>query len=167
MQNIHEAVLNPWKTLSQRVVYENPWLSVREDRVVRPDGTEGIYGVVEMPPAIGVVACDEEQTVELIGQWRYSLGRFSWEVPTGSCKSGEEPLAAAKRELEEETGLRARSWQHLGTIDNCNAATTEVVHMFLATELELGNKCPDPTEKLVRKRIPWQECVAMVSALPW
>lgn len=144
------------------MVYENEWFRVREDRVIRPDGADGIYGTVEMAAAVGVVALDESWQVQLVGQWRYPLGRFSWEVPSGSCEGTEEPLEAGRRELEEEAGLRARTWRQLGTLDTCNAVTTEVVHLFLATGLEVVGSRPDPMEELVAKKVPLRECVAMV-----
>lgn len=153
---------NPWKTLSQRRIYENPWFRVREDQVIRPDGTRGIYGVVEMPPSVGIVALDEKQEVQLVGQWRYCLGRYSWEVPTGSCEWEEEPLGAARRELQEETGLVARMWHSLGWIDNSNAATTDVAHLFLATGIEMVSARPDPVEKLESRKVPLAECLVMV-----
>jgi 8-oxo-dGTP pyrophosphatase MutT (NUDIX family) len=126
---------NPWKTLSSREVYQNPGIRVREDRVIRPDGKPGIYGVVESPGGVGIVALDSEKRVILVGQWRYTLKRYSWEVPTGGKHHNETFLAAAKRELKEETGLRARQWKAMGTVDNSNSATDEVGAVFFAREL--------------------------------
>jgi 8-oxo-dGTP pyrophosphatase MutT (NUDIX family) len=153
---------NPWQTLARRRVYENPWFSVREDRVIRPDGGEGVYGVVELPPSVGVVAVDDAGLVWLVGQWRYCLGRFSWEIPTGSCGADEDSQAAAKRELEEEVGLRAGVWRSLGAIDNSNAVTTDQAHLFLAMALEYVGSHPEPVEKITCRRVPLDDCVAMV-----
>jgi 8-oxo-dGTP pyrophosphatase MutT (NUDIX family) len=153
---------NPWRTVASRRVYENPWFTVREDQVIRPDGQEGIYGVVELPPSVGIVAVDELGRVCLVGQWRYPLGRFSWEVPTGFCGRSEDPLAAARRELEEEAGLRARSWRSLGTVDNSNAVTTDRAHLFLAMELEYVGSHHDTFERITCRLVPFDDCVQMV-----
>jgi 8-oxo-dGTP pyrophosphatase MutT (NUDIX family) len=127
--------VNPWQTLRSRVIYRNAWLVLREDKVIRPDGREGIYGVVEMRPSCGIVAINRDDEIALVSQWRYVHGRMSLEIPTGGCEPSEDPLAAAKRELAEETGVRAGSWQPLGTVDNSNGVTTDIAHMFLAGEL--------------------------------
>ncbi|HEX8175636.1 MAG TPA: hypothetical protein VF543_11000 [Pyrinomonadaceae bacterium] len=85
---------NPWRTLSSREVYENNWIRVREDKVIRPDGEQGIYGVVHFRNrAVGVLAIDEDDSIYLVGQYRYTLERYSWEIPEGGCAEGEEPLA--------------------------------------------------------------------------
>src|SRR5438067_11246803 len=100
---------NPWRTVSSRAVYDNPWIRVREDEVIHPDGQPGIYGVVHYKNlAIGILAIDDEGYIYLVGQYRYPMDRYSWEIPEGGCPEGEEPLTAARRELQEETGLNAR-----------------------------------------------------------
>src|ERR1051325_382654 len=105
---------NPWRTLSSEEVYENPWIKVREDAVVHPDGEQGIYGVVHFKNvAIGVLPVEDDY-IYLVGQYRYPLEKYSWEIPEGGCPEGEDFLQAAQRELAEETGLRADNWQELG-----------------------------------------------------
>src|SRR6266542_5695800 len=128
---------NPWKTLAARVVYENAWVRLREDAVVRPDGREGVYSVLELRPSVGVVTINDDHEVLLVGQWRYPLGRYSWEIPRGGSHSGEtDPLAVAQRELREETGVEAKAWRRLGAVDVNNGITDDVEHLFLATEVE-------------------------------
>ena len=105
---------NPWKTLESRLVYSNPWISVREDQVIRPDGQNGIYSVVETRIATGVVALTPERDVYLVGQYRYPTEMYSWEIIQGGADEDEEPLAACKRELQEEAGLIAKDWTPLG-----------------------------------------------------
>jgi 8-oxo-dGTP pyrophosphatase MutT (NUDIX family) len=154
---------NPWQTLATRTVYANPWLRLREDTVIRPDGQQGIYGVVEMNPTVGVVALNDISEIALVAQWRYTLGRMSVEIPTGGSESSDRSvLAAAQRELREETGLSAESWRDLGSIDNSNGVTNDVAHMFLATGLEAGADAQDPEEQVVLSWLPFGQAVEHV-----
>lgn len=152
---------NPWRTISSRKIYDNPWISVREDAVIRPDGREGIYGVVNFKnTAIGVLAV-EHGLVYLVGQYRYPLDEYSWEIPEGGCAEGEEPLDAARRELEEETGLWAESWEKLGEARLSNSVTDERAVWFLATNLTQGTCRPDGTEILRVRSVTTEEAVRM------
>jgi 8-oxo-dGTP pyrophosphatase MutT (NUDIX family) len=154
---------NPWQTLGTRAVYANSWLRLREDTVIRPDGQQGIYGVVEMNPTVGVVALNDISEIALVAQWRYTLGRMSVEIPTGGSESSDRSvLAAAQRELREETGLSAESWRELGSVDNSNGVTNDVAHMFLATGLEAGADAQDPTEQVVLSWLPFGQAVDRV-----
>ena len=153
---------NPWKKVSTRVVYDNPWIRVREEEVVRPDGRPGIYGVVHFKNvAVGVLAV-EDGTLYLVGQYRYTLERYSWEIPEGGCPEGEEPLLAARRELEEETGLRAGRWTKLGEAHLSNSVSDELAVWFLAEELEQGVCRPEGTEKLLVRRVSLGEALKMI-----
>lgn len=156
------AMQNPWRTLSSRTIYRNPWLALREDRVIRPDGAEGIYSVVEMRPSCGIVAINEDNQIALVGQWRYVHDRYSLEIPTGGSDQGETPLDAAKRELLEETGLTAEDWTALGTIDNCNGCTTDVAHLFSARNLTTGPSIPQGDEQVELRWMPFVDAVAAV-----
>jgi 8-oxo-dGTP pyrophosphatase MutT (NUDIX family) len=135
---------------------------VREDQVIRPDGKPGVYGVVEIRPSIGVVAIDERDRVALVGQWRYSVNRYSWEVPRGGSHPGEtDMLEVAKRELAEETGLRAAHWHVLGPVDVCNGVADDVQTLFLATGLSVAGMRLDPEEDISVAWHPFEEAVGM------
>jgi len=154
---------NPWRTLSSRMVYDNPWIRVREDQVVHPDGRPGIYGVVHYKNlAIGIVPIDAEGYVHLVGQHRYPLNQYSWEIPEGGCPEGEEPLAAAQRELLEETGLQAREWTLLGEAYLSNSVSDEKAIWFLATDLTRSKANPDGTEVLETRRMPFEDVMGMI-----
>lgn len=153
---------NSWKTQSSREVYKNAWIRVREDQVIRPDGAPGIYGVIEIRPSVGVVALDEQDRVVLVGQSRYSLGRYSWEIPRGGSQPGEtNMLEVAQRELAEEAGLIARHWEKLGAVDVCNGVTNDVQTLFLATDLSATERNLDPEEDITVEWQPFEEVVRM------
>jgi len=155
---------NPWKTLSTRPIYDNPWIGVREDAVVHPNGERGIYGVVHYKnKAVGVLPVEGDD-IYLVGQYRYPLGKYSWEIPESGCPEGEDTLAAARRELEEETGLRARSWRKLGEAYLSNSVSDELAVWYVATELERSVARPDASEQLVVRRVPLERAVAMALA---
>lgn len=155
---------NPWEIVSTRVVYDNPWIRVREDEVVRPDGLPGIYGVVHFKNvAVGVLAV-EDGMLYLVGQYRYPLERYSWEIPEGGCPEGDDPLQAARRELAEETGLRARRWTKMGEAHLSNSVSDELAVWFLAEGLEQGERRPEGTEKLQVRRVSLEEAQGMVDA---
>jgi 8-oxo-dGTP pyrophosphatase MutT (NUDIX family) len=151
---------NPWQTLGTRTVYANAWLRLREDTVIRPDGRHGVYGVVEMRPSVGVVALNDVNEIALVSQWRYTLGRMSLEIPTGGSEASDHSmLGAAQRELREETGLSARSWHDLGSVDNSNGVTNDVSYMFLATGLAAGADAQDPAEQVALSWLPFGQAV--------
>ena len=154
---------NPWQTLSTREVYANPWIRVREDQVIRPDGDEGIYGVVECRAATAVVAIDGEGAVVLVGQYRYATERYSWETIQGGADPGEEPLVAVKRELREEAGMVAARWEQLGApVQTSNSLTNELGHVYLARGLEVvGEPEPEGTEVLTLRRLPFADAVRL------
>lgn len=152
-----------WKTKSSRVVYKNNWISVREDQVIRPDGNPGLYGVVDIRPSVCVVALSDRNEVALVGQWRYSVDRYSWELPRGGSHAGEsDMMAVAKRELEEEAGIIAAHWQDLGAHDICNGVANDVQTFFVATGLCPTSQQLDPEEQdIAVKWVPFEEAVNM------
>jgi 8-oxo-dGTP pyrophosphatase MutT (NUDIX family) len=156
---------NNWQTLTTRQVYNNAWIAVEHNEVVRPDGAEGIYGVVRFKNvAVGVLPVDDEGFTYLVGQFRYTLNRYSWEIPEGGCPAGETWLECAQRELAEETGLRAARWEQLGTAHLSNSATDELAVWFLATELTPGVAQPEGTEDLQVRRVPLAAAWRMAAA---
>jgi 8-oxo-dGTP pyrophosphatase MutT (NUDIX family) len=153
---------NPWRRLDSRTVYENAWITVREDRVIRPDGAPGICGVVGMKGrAVAVVPLTADGDTFLVGQYRYTLDQYSWEVPEGAGSPEESPLVEAQRELKEETGIQAARWTYLGEVHLSNSVTDETGCAFLAEELSFGQAEPDGTEQLRVWRLPFAEAYRM------
>jgi 8-oxo-dGTP pyrophosphatase MutT (NUDIX family) len=154
---------NPWQTLATKPIYENPWIKVTESDVLNPKGGKGIYGVVSFKnKAIGIVPVDEEGYTYLVGQYRYTLEEYSWEIPEGGGPLNEEPLEAAKRELKEETGFEASDWKMIGRIHTSNSVTDEEGFLYLATGLKSGHSEPEETEELAVKKVHLKEAVEMV-----
>jgi 8-oxo-dGTP pyrophosphatase MutT (NUDIX family) len=154
---------NPWTTLSRRPVYENPWVAVREDQVIRPDGQPGIYGVVHFKNiAVGVLPVDDQGRVWLVGQYRYTLDQYSWEIPEGGGPEGEPPEATAHRELREETGLAAGRLELLATAHLSNSVSDEIAYIYRATDLRYGDSAPEGTERLHARPVAWAEAWAML-----
>jgi 8-oxo-dGTP pyrophosphatase MutT (NUDIX family) len=156
------VVSGPWTRLSRRVAYENPWITVWHDEVTRPDGEPGIYGVVHFANlAEGVLALDEFGQVLLVGQHRYALDRYSWEIPEGGVPAGESALAGARRELREETGIEAADWVELARSHLSNSVSDEEAVLYLASGLTNGVATPDGTEALAIRWLPFDEVLAM------
>jgi 8-oxo-dGTP pyrophosphatase MutT (NUDIX family) len=153
---------NPWTVLSSTTKYQNPWMTVVEHQVLTPKGSPGIYGVVSPSNlATGVVAVDDDGCITLVGQYRFPLELYSWEIPEGGGAKGIDPQQSAARELLEETGQTARHWMPLMTLHTSNCITDEVAYLFLAWGLEQGTATPDETEVLATRRVPFAEAIAM------
>ena len=161
-----EKIKNPWQTLSGETKYENRWIQVTEYQVINPSGGEGIYGKVHFKnTAIGVVALDDQMNTWLVGQYRYTLDEWSWEIPEGGGTLHESPLEAAKRELKEETGLTAKSWKQIMTLHTSNSVTDEKGYIFLAEDLEHGENQLEETEADLKVwRLPLAEALKMIDA---
>lgn len=155
---------NTWQKISTRNIYENPWIKVEEDQIINPAGKAGIYGkVLFKNKAIGVLAIDNEGFIYLVGQFRYPLNEYSWEIPEGGCPIGEEnPIEAAKRELKEETGLIAEKWSLLNRIHTSNSVTDEEGFIFLAENLSQHSAEPEETEDLKVKKVLLSDALQMV-----
>jgi 8-oxo-dGTP pyrophosphatase MutT (NUDIX family) len=154
---------NPWRTLDARPVYENPWIRVREDRVIRPDGQPGIYGVVEFKNrAVGVLPVEDDGSVWLVGQHRYPLDQYSWEIPEGGCPAGESPEATARRELREETGLTCGKLERIAVSHLSNSVCDEVAFIYRATDLTHGASEPEGTERIEVRRVDWPVALGML-----
>ncbi len=151
-----------WVTLKTHVVYENPWIRLEEHRVINPSGGNNLYGKVCFKNrAVAVVALDESHHVYLVGQQRYTLGAYSWELPMGGAPLNEEPRAAARRELREETGLTADDWTEIMRLHTSNSITDEQGIVYLARQLTPGEPQFGETEDLTVRRVPAAEAVAM------
>ncbi len=154
---------NPWKKLSGKNIYNNPWISLDEDKVINPGGGKSIYGKVHFKNyAIGIVPLDEELNTWLVGQWRYSLNEYSWEIPMGGGPLNEDILTSAKRELKEETGLSANKWEKILKIHTSNSVTDEIGYAFLAQDLTQGATEFEETEDLEIRKLPLKEAMNMV-----
>lgn len=155
--------VGPWKRIASQAIYSNPWIHLREDKVLQPDGKPSIYGVVQYRnTAIGVVALDAQNQTVLVGQHRYPLDYYSWEIPEGGCLPDRETaLEAAQRELHEEAGATAKQWNYLGCFTLSNSVSDEIAHLYLARDLTVGTAEPEPTEILCQKWIPFAEACRM------
>ena len=154
---------NPWTILDQKDIYDNPWIRVTEFRVINPSGGEGIYGKVHFKHiAVGVIPLDVNWNTWLVGQYRFPLDLYSWEIPEGGGRLDEDPLEAAKRELLEETGLVAKEWTKILTMHLSNSVNDELAVIYLARNLEQQMAAPEETEQLVIKKLPFDEVAQMV-----
>jgi len=164
MQNLQSNIMkNPWQTLDIQVAYENPWIKITHRNVLTPAGSPGIYGVVHFKNiALAILPLDRDHNTWLVGQYRYTLGEYSWEIPEGGGPIGEDPLDSAKRELLEETGISAQSWMEVGKLHTSNSVTDEKCLIYVAQDLSFGEAEPEETEDLHVRKVPFKEVVEMV-----
>ena len=155
--------IGPWRVTSTNTVFDNPWITVIDHGVIHPDGAPGEYGVVRFKNiAVGILPVDEEGYAWLVGQHRFALDRYSWELPEGGGALGVDPLISAKRELKEETGLSAAHWAELSRLDISNSVTDEIGFCYLAWDLTPGDAAPDGSEALTIKRVSFNALLEMV-----
>lgn len=156
---------NPWTVMAEKMIYSNPWISLTEYDVINPSGGKGIYGKVHFKNlAIGILPLDDEGNTWLVGQYRFALGSYSWEIPEGGSPVGDDPLEGAKRELREETGLVAQNWQPLLSMHLSNSVSDEYAIVYLASGLTQEDAQPEETEQLVVRKLPFEEAYQMVES---
>lgn len=154
---------NPWKIIDEKTVYDNDWINLTEFNIINPGGGKGIYGKVHFKNiAVGVIVLDEELNTYLVGQYRFTLNAYSWEIPEGGGPINSDPLESAKRELMEETGLVAAQWEQLFAMHLSNSVSDEKAVVYLARGLRQEKPEPEETEQLVVKKIPFDQAVEMV-----
>lgn len=155
--------INPWKTLQSDVKYDNNWIRVSEHQVINPSGGKGIYGEVHFKNlAIGILPLDEDYNTWLVGQYRYPIKAYSWEIPEGGGPFHEAPLESARRELLEETGMSAQNWKEILRLHLSNSVSDELSIVYVATGLIQGIAMPEETEELVLRKLPFEEAYQMV-----
>lgn len=159
---MNDKKTNPWQCLSTTPIYDNPWIKVDEDQVINPAGGRGIYGRVQFKNlAVAIIPVTPDGHTYLVGQYRYSIDQYSWELPMGGAPKDESPLACAKRELQEETGLSAQNWQQLLHLHISNSVTDEEGYVFLAEGLEQGEQALEETEDISVQKLSLKEALAM------
>jgi 8-oxo-dGTP pyrophosphatase MutT (NUDIX family) len=160
---VEQNHLNTWKTLSSELIYESPWIAVNKHQTINPGGSPAIYSVVNFKnKAIGIIPLSDDGYTWLVGQWRYPLEQYSWEIPEGGGPLGEEPIETAIRELKEETGIVAKNFQEIMQMHLSNSATDEHAFVFLATDLSFEESEPEESEDLAVKKIHINEAFEMV-----
>jgi len=160
---MHNPEDNPWKITSQKEIYNNPWINLTEYQVLNPSGNPGIYGKIHFKNvAIGILPLDGDLNTYLVGQFRFALGQYSWEMPEGGGPLGIDPIESAKRELLEETGLKAETWTELVRIHLSNSVSDELSIVYLARDLAQFEAEPEDTEQLVVKKLPFDTVYQMV-----
>ena len=155
--------INPWQTISNNFKYESPWIKINEYDVIHPTGKPGIYGVVDFKNyAIGILPLDKDYNTWIVGQYRFPLNKYSWEIPEGGGPKNEDILTSAKRELEEECGIKAKEWTKIYTFNTSNSCTNEEAYIFLARDLSFTQSSPEDSEQLQVKKIPFSKLYQMV-----
>ncbi len=154
---------NPWKTLASTEIYDNNWISLKEHQVINPNGGEGIYGEVHFKNyAIGILPLDENHNTWIVGQYRYPIKAYSWEIIEGGGALGVDPVESAKRELVEESGITANRFTEIQRMHLSNSVSDELAIIYLAQDLEMGKSSPEETEELVIRKLHFNEAYQMV-----
>jgi 8-oxo-dGTP pyrophosphatase MutT (NUDIX family) len=156
---------NPWKVLNSKKIYDNNWISLTEHEVLNPAGGDGIYGVVHFKNiAIGILPLDDDLNTWLVGQYRFPLKAYSWEIIEGGGALDTDPIESAKRELAEESGLTATRFTEIQRMHLSNSVSDELAIIYLAQGLKEGPSNPEETEELLIKKMPFNDAYQMVIA---
>lgn len=153
---------NPWKTKSSKKIYQNEWISFIIDQVVRPDGKRGIYSYVSKLPGVVIIPLTKNNELYFVGQWRYPIKKYSWELPMGTLEKGEQPLQTAKREFLEEANLTAKKWHKIGSAYFANGSLDQIAYLYLARGLSSKRGQPDGCEKLTIKKFNLTQIEKMI-----
>lgn len=154
---------NPWQILDSKHIYENPWIRLVEHQVINPNGGKGIYGEVHFKNiAIGIIPISDDGYTWLVGQYRFPLKSYSWEIPEGGGALCQNPLESAHRELNEETGIRAKQLIEIQRLHLSNSVSDELAIIYIAKDLEMGIAMPEETEQLQIKKLKFLEAYQMV-----
>jgi ADP-ribose pyrophosphatase len=157
------AAPNPWVNKSSEVKYENPWIKVTETKVLNPAGKDGIYGVVHFKSlAVAIIPLDEDYNTWIVGQYRYPLDSYEWEIVEGGCPEGTSPLDTAKRELHEEVGLQAEHYELILEMQLSNSTTDELSCSYIAKGITYIGETPEEDEQLAIRKLPFEEVFQMV-----
>lgn len=161
--DMSKKTIGPWQRLTSQLIYENPWIQLFHEEVITPAGTDGIYGCVHFKShAVGIIPIDDDGNTWLVKQTRYTLEQESWEIPEGGSPEGEDILETAKRELEEECGLKAELWEKLIDIHTSNSVTDEMGTVFVARKLSMGQQQLEATEDIEVRKLPLAAAIHMV-----
>lgn len=153
---------NPWQKLSVEIKYETPWIKVSHHEVITPGGSDGIYGCIHFKNlAVGIIPLDEDYNTWIVGQYRYPIQRYTWEIPEGGCPIDTDPLETAKRELKEEVGIVAKDWKLFQELDLSDSASDEISYCYLAQGLTFGEPEQEDNEDLTIRKLPFQELFEM------
>ena len=152
----------PWQIVQEELIYADPWVRLRKDDVIRPDGLPGIHTVINLKPGVSVLALDEQRNVYLTEEFHYGVGRVTLEVVSGGCEATEEPLTTARRELREELGIEAAQWDDLGACDPFTANVVSPTRLYLARQLQFGSTAPEGTERIRCVMMSFEEAITAV-----
>lgn len=155
--------INPWTLLDRKTVHETAWIRIEHHDVLTPQGNAGVYTCVDFKNlAIGIVPIDADGNTYIVGQYRFPLNEYSWEIPEGGGDKNLPPLASAQRELLEETGITASDWELIYEFNTSNSITNEHAFIYIAKGLSFGEPEPDETEQLQQRKLPFRELLDMV-----
>jgi ADP-ribose pyrophosphatase len=155
--------INPWKTLTTEKVYDSPWIAVSKHDVLNPNGNPGTYSVVHFKNlAIGILPLDKDYNTWIVGQYRYPINKYTWEIPEGGGQLNVEPLVSAQRELLEEAGITANKWTKIQEMHLSNSASDEFCILYIAQELSFGEAEPEDNEQLALKKIHFNDLYQLV-----